>query len=351
MFERSAAGRADAAVRRARAWRLLSRRRWEPWRDCVVITAVNHAVLLAAALTGVRGVGLVAMGALLSVGLAMGTLTVLHDAGHRMYSSRTWPNVLAVQVSTPAGLWVGHWTLKHRVHHKLSQVYPLDEATRSSSLVRLHPAAPSKPWQRGQHLYAWLFYSLAWVGELRSQVRYLRDGQIAGTATPSGAARARSFLVEKGLWLLVLAPYARLMGVEALVVLLVTAETLASLIAAVVLVVGHINEGLEPTAEAPGAAWAAHVIRTTASFSLDSRAMRFLTGGLTHHLAHHLRPMAVRSELPELQETVVREAVLAAGVPQSVYATFPQAVRGHCRRLRELGQPDPVLTPAAGSIA
>jgi linoleoyl-CoA desaturase len=333
-----------------------TRRRWEPWRDCLAIAAINHVVLLTAALLHLHGLALLVAGLVLSVGFAMGTVTVLHDAGHRMYASRTWPNVVAVQVSTPAGLWVGHWTLKHRVHHKLSQVYPLDEATRSSSLVRLHPDAPSKPWQRAQHLYAWFAYSLAWIGELRSQVRYLRDGQIAGTKTPDTPARARSFVAEKALWLAVLAPYVWLMGLGRLVLIIVIAETVASLLAALVLVVGHINEGLTPTSEPPGGAqWAAYLVRTTASFSLDSTAMRWFTGGLTHHLAHHLRPVATRSELPLLHDTVVRDLVVQSGVEQSVYATFPQAVRGHYRRLRELGQPGVVahrnVAPGRESLA
>lgn len=318
-------------------------RRVEPWRDCVIIGLSAHAILIATALLHLHGAGLVAAGVLWSVPLAMGTVTVLHDAGHRMFSAKTWPNVLAVQLSTPAGLWVGHWTLKHRVHHKSSQVYPLDEATRSSSLVRLHPAAVSKPWQRYQQYYAWFAYLLAWIGEVRSQVRYLRDGQIAGTKTPGGRERAWSFASEKALWLLVLAPYVWAMGFTKVVVLIVVGESFASLLAALVLVVGHINEGLRPTNETVGVeSWTKNLILTTASFSLGNPLMRFFSGGLTHHLAHHLRPLALRSELPLLQETVVAEFVAASGLQESVYRSFPQALAGHFRRLRELGQPDEV---------
>jgi fatty acid desaturase len=43
--------------------------------------------------------------------------------------------------------------------------------------------------------------------------------------------------------------------------------------------------------------------------------MRWLTGGLTHHLAHHLRPIAPRADLPRLHATLVPEAARAAGVP------------------------------------
>ncbi len=330
-------------ARRVRRWVAgLPRRRWEPWRDWALITLMNNALLLTVALLQPRGLLLVLAAVPVAVGFAIGTLTVLHDAGHRMFSNRSWPNVLAVQTSTPAGLWVSHWTLKHRVHHKLSQVYPIDEATRSSSMVRLHPDAPGNRWQRAQHFYAWPLYGLAWAGELRSQLRYLRTGEVTGIETPPGAKRLASFVAEKGLCLLVLAPYAWLLGVGRLALLMLVVETLASLIAAVVLVVGHINEGLTPSSQPPGRAWAAYLVRTTASFSTNSRAMRWFTGGMTHHLAHHLRPVAVRSELPRLHETVVRDVVASTGLNHVEYPTLHQAVAGHWRRLRELGQPDAV---------
>lgn len=328
----------------------LPRSRWEPWRDWAVIALINHALLLSVALLHPRGLLLVAAAIPVSIGLTIGTLTVLHDAGHRMFSARAWPNVLAVQTSTPAGLWVSHWTLKHRVHHKFSQVYPLDESTRSSSLVRLHPAAPSKRWQRGQHIYAWPLYGLAWLGELRSQLRYLRTGDVPGAETPPRPARAASFVLEKGLCLLVLLPYAWLLGVGSLAILLAVAETVGSLIAAVILLVGHVSDQLAPSTETCGASWGVNLVRTTASFSTESTMTRWLTGGLTHHLAHHLRPVAVRSELPRVHRTTVRELAATTGIAVVEYATLRQAAAAHWRRLRALGQPDlvPLRAVTAG---
>jgi len=326
------------------------RRRWEPWRDWAVIGVLTHAVLVATAATRPHGVWLVLAGVALSVCFAVGTITVLHDAGHRMFSAREWPNVLAVQTATPAGLWVGHWTVKHRVHHKLSQVYPVDEATRSSALVRLHPAAASNRWQRGQHVYAWALYGLVWLGELRSQLRYVRNGEVAGSAAPPPLHRRLwSFSAEKAMWLLVLAPYTWWLGWGPMAVLLVIAETLASMMTAVILVVGHINEGLTPTTESLGEPWAVNLVRTTVSFSTSNPLMRWLSGGMTHHLAHHLRPVAVRSELPRLHATVVRDVVAGSGVPLVEYGTLMQAVAGHYRRLRQLGRPASAPCVAGGA--
>jgi linoleoyl-CoA desaturase len=335
----------DAVVprqRRSRATRAvpaaLDRRRLEPWRDALVIGLATHAVLLVTVLLDPGPVGTVLMAVPLACVLSIGTLTVLHDAGHRMFGRSAWPNVLAVQLAVPVGLWVGHWTLKHRVHHKLSQVYPVDESTRSSQFLRLHREAPLLPVHRFQHVYAWGLYCLAWVGELRSQLTYVTTGVVTGTETPPFAARLGSFLGEKALWLVVLSPYAWALGAGRTVLLVVVAMTIGSLTSAVVLVVGHINEGLVSDPGAPRD-WAAHLVRTTASFSTGSTAARLLTGGMTHHLAHHLRPSAVRSQFAEIQATTVPEVLQRVGLPQSEYPTFVSAVRAHHRRLRELGAP------------
>lgn len=325
------------ADRRRRRIALPTRQRWEPWRDWAVIALANNGMLAAIAVLHLHGWRLALAALPLGLGFAVGTLTVLHDAGHRMYSPQQWPNVFAVQSSTPVGLWVGHWTLKHRVHHKFSQRYPIDEATRSSGMVRLHPAAPQRRVHRTQHLHALPLYGLAWAGELRSQLTYLRTGVVTGTTTPDGRSRAISFTVEKSLWLLALTPYAVVLGVLRLAVLMLLSMTVASMLAAIALVVGHINTGLQPD-EPERWDWATNLFRTTASFAPDSVFLRFLTGGLTLHLAHHLRPVAVRSELLEINATTVETVAARVQLRPVVFPTLRGAVAGHFRRLRELGQ-------------
>lgn len=302
----------------------------------------NNAVLAAVALARPSMPWLMLAALPLGLGLATATLTVLHDAGHRRLSTRVWLNVLAVQTAAPIGLWVGHWTLKHRVHHRVTQVYPLDDSTRASGLVRLHPSAPRLRVHRFQHIYAWLLYGLAWIGELRSQLAYLRAGTLAGMVAPDRSARARSFVVEKALCVVVLSPYAWFIGPARLVMLLLVSMTLGSAVAAVILVVGHVNTGLSPTSDPPEGreAWSAHLLRTSASFSTQNRLTRWLTGGMTHHLAHHLRATAPRGELPRLHTTTVAEMAAASGSPVVEYPTLLSAVAGHWRALRDLGLPE-----------
>jgi linoleoyl-CoA desaturase len=327
---------------------------WEPWRDWAAIAVLTHGLLLFAALTQPSLPVLLALTVPLGVILSTGTLTVLHDAGHRRLSHRRgWLNVLAVQTAVPVGLWVGHWTLKHRVHHRATAVYPVDDATHASALIRLHPAVPRRAIHRYQHLYAWPLYGLAWLGELQSQLSYLWTGRIDGTRTPGRGRRAASFAAEKTMCVAVLAPYAVLLGLGRLTLLLLAAMTIAGVLAAVVLVVGHINVGLVPSTQVPaGREWAAHLVRTTASFSTGSRAVRWLTGGMTHHLAHHLRPAAARHQLPMIHVRTAAALADEAAEPLRDFPTLRAAVRGHGARLRELGRsdrPSPIGAPAMRS--
>ena len=329
-----------------RGRRLPARRRWEPWRDWAVIAVVTHATLLCVVFADPHGFGLVLAAVPLSLAFAVGTLTVLHDAGHRMFSPRPWVNAVAVQLAAPGGLWSGHWALKHRVHHKFSQIYPYDESTHSTAALRFHTAAPASGPIRYQHLYAWLFYCLAWLGEFRSQFNFLRTGKINGLEPTPLRTRVQSFVGEKVLCAVVLSGYAVALGVGRLLVLLVFMETFTSLLVALALVVGHINRGLVASDD-PEVAWAENLMLSTASFSTGSTLARWLSGGMSHHLAHHLRPVAVRSELPELHRTVVQQVATRTGLPVVEFPTFRAAVLGHRQRLRELSGSTPAATPRA----
>jgi linoleoyl-CoA desaturase len=303
-----------------------------------------HAALLLAVFADPHGFWIVLAAVPVALAFALATITVLHDAGHRMFSSRPWINAVAVQLAAPGGLWSAHWALKHRVHHKFSQIYPYDESTRSASALRLHPSAAVTPSQRYQHFYAWGLYCLAWLGEFRSQLRFLRTGEISGLEPTPVGPRVRSFLAEKALCAVVLSGYAAVLGVGRFLILLAIAETFTSIIAALVLAVGHINRGLLASDD-PEIAWAENLMLSTASFSTGSTLARWLSGGLSLHLAHHLRPVAVRSELPEIHRTVVQEAASRTGLPSVEFPTFRAAVVGHRRRLQELSRSEPAATP------
>jgi linoleoyl-CoA desaturase len=314
----------------------------EAHRDWAIITVTNHSLLvLIAAITAPAPVRVV-LALLLGAGLAIGAITVLHDAGHSRFGRHYLPNMLAAQSAVPIGLWVAQWTLKHQVHHRLPANYPDDEFTTAGGFLRIHPAAPMRAIYRFQHLYAWLLYCLLWPGDLLSQARFLIHGHLPGSDCAMAAKRRfATFLFEKltvGLFLL---PYFLVAGPR-LLPILALAAVFGGLLVSSVLIVGHVNTSLNYTNQETGSqSWASHVVATTASFSTHSRVMNWLTGGLTHHLGHHLRPSASRQELHQLYPRIKNDLERQLGLTVMEFPTLRAAIKGHWHILRQLGGASP----------
>jgi linoleoyl-CoA desaturase len=322
--------------------------RREAWLGWAAYTCAVHVQLLALAVVRLGPVLLGAQIVLLGTTLASALLSVVHDAGHSEFSGRPWVNVLAVHVAVPIGLWVSQYRVKHRVHHNQANVYAVDESTRPHPLLRVHPQAPLRPWHRLQHLYAPALYAFAWVGDARSQIRFLRTG-IAGTSrVGTFRTRAISYAAEKALTVALLLPYVLLAGPVRFVVDGAGVLAVASLFAALVLIAGHVNVGL---VDAPEATFVSRAFSATAAFSTTSPWMRRVSGGLTHHQVHHLRPHAPRSTFSTLHTDLIAPMAVERRLPLIEFPTLTAAVAGHFRRLRQLGvngsddSPSPIPPP------
>jgi linoleoyl-CoA desaturase len=331
----------------------VSNARREAWLGWASYAAAVHLQLMALAFVRLGPAVTALQVVLLGVTLASALLSVVHDAGHSEFSRRPWVNVLAAQIAVPIGLWVGQYRIKHRVHHNQSNVYAVDESTVPHPLLRVHPLTPRRSWHRFQHMYAPALYAVAWVGDLRSQVRYLRTGMAGTESFGTPRTRAVSYVSEKLLTAAVLMPYILIAGPVRAAIIGVGAVCVASLAAALVLIAGHVNLGLEERADAM---FIARTFTTTAAFATDSPWMRRLTGGLTHHHVHHLRPHAARSTFAALQVDVIAPMAIERDLPLVEFPTLRAAIAGHFRQLRELGagsvagdllEPIPVARPEA----
>jgi linoleoyl-CoA desaturase len=308
--------------------------RREAWINWAVYAGAVHLQLLGLALLhlgpGLRFIQIV----LLAATLASALLSVIHDAGHSEFSRRRWVNVLAAQVAVPMGLWVNQYRIKHRAHHQQANVYGVDEATTPHPLLRVHPQAPCRPFHRYQHLYAPALYALAWVGDVRSQVRFLRTGVAGAERVGTVRSRAASYAAEKALTMALLLPYALVAGPARFAGTLVGVILMASLFAALVLIAGHFNVGL---VDDPEATFVERAFMTTVAFSTTSPLMRRLTGGLTHHHVHHLRPHTPRSAFAKMHSELIVPMAAEKGLPLIEFPTLGAAIAGHFRELRALG--------------
>lgn len=334
------AAAAASGLRRAHAG---DQGRIEPWRDLLAILVLNHGLLLASPYLASGLLGTVVWEVLFTLGVAAAVMIVLHDAMHSRFSrDHPWVNVVAVHAVLPIGLWVGHRSTQHMaVHHRHPAVYPIDDFTRASRFLRLHGAAPLLACHRYQHWYAWPAYALLWFVDQGSQLRTLAVGD-RGSALEDASSRwgrAVSLGAERIVCLLVVVPYAAELGPARLLRLTLPALLAGGLIAATILAVGHIADGLaSPTVAATGDAATRDVYRTTASFAVHNRPLAWSTGGLSRHLAHHLFPDAPRCSLEGLTESLVVVGRRDLGVEAVVFPTLASAIRAHQQRLRQLGR-------------
>lgn len=311
----------------------------EAYRDWLIVLIVNNVLLAGIAVPRIPIAWRLTACLLLSVGFAIGAIIVLHDAGHHRFSRHYIPNMLTVNTAVPVGLWVAHWTIKHRAHHRLPAAYPDDGFTQANGLLRLHPEAPYRSFYRFQHIYAGLIYTLMLPGELLSQVSFLIKGSIGGERqTTPLTRRLVTFSAEKLVTFLVLLPYLLVSNLWNFLVLLTASCVLAGFITACILVIGHVNVGLVYERRDDGPfAWQSYVVSTTASFSTASPTMAWITGGLTHHLVHHLYPQASRKQLRAMYRTTVAAVEERVHITSVEFSTFRAALRGHWVALKKLG--------------
>lgn len=308
----------------------------EAWLGWAAYAVAVHAQLVALVLLRPHGFVLAAAVVLLGATLASALLSVVHDAGHNEFDAkRDWVNNGAVHLAVPTGLWVAQYRTKHRTHHKQANVFPVDESTRPHPLLRVHAGAPLRRWHRGQHVYAPALYALAWLGDVRSQLSFLRTGVAGAVRDDCPRDRLRSFALEKLCTAAVLSPYVLIAGPVRFALVAAAVMSVTSLLAALVLLVGHVNVGV---VDEPGAPFLRQVLTSTTAFSTSSPWLRRLTGGLTHHQVHHLRPHAPRSTFSQLHTELIVPMSRQQGVPLLEFPSLRSALAGHFRMMRQLGR-------------
>ncbi|MFC4110793.1 fatty acid desaturase family protein [Micromonospora zhanjiangensis] len=263
--------------------------------------------------------------------VGLGVVSILHHGGHRHFSRNDWINSLWVQVACPVGLWVGHWGLKHRVHHRFPAAYPDDPFTSASTLFRFHPSAPHKIYHRWQHYYVLLAYTTYWIIDQASQLTFLVTGSTYGRHGLRMKGRWPGYCWEKACFALTIAPYLYFFGVGFVERFFVTV-TIGSLAASILVSMNHISLGARVAEQHSD--WRQIVADSTVNYSIDSTMIGFLSGGLNTHSVHHLMPNETRANMRSLHrqllETVDDECI--------TFSSMLDAVRAHFAALKWLGK-------------
>lgn len=285
---------------------------------------------------------------IMSFGVAGIGLSVMHDANHGSYSSKSWINTLFGYSLNLVGANAFNWKVQHNVmHHTFTNIYDHDEDISPRGVLRLSPQSDWKKMHKYQFIYAWFLYGLmtiVWVvlKDFVRIVRYQKDGMVK--------KQHANIYVE---WIILIATKLGYIGYIFVVPLMFTSLTwwqillgivimhyIAGFILAIIFQPAHVIEGTEyPMPDENNTLennWAVHQLHTTTNFSNKSRWFSWYVGGLNYQIEHHLFPNICHVHYRKISN-IVKSTAAEFGVPYKHVNTFLDALKGHVRLLKELG--------------
>jgi len=288
----------------------------------------------------------VAIPLLISLGLALAAVgfSVMHDGGHRSYSSHSGTNRWAALALDFLGGSSFVWKFKHNVlHHSYPNVEGADDDIEFLPFLRLSPGQPRYWFHRFQFLY-WpfllVFLAPKWIF-LDDFVAVAR-GEVGGHPLPPLATRDWLTLLAGKLCFVVWAIAIPLLFLDPLVYLVGAAFVfgLQGFTLGIVFQLAHTMEGASffSADDAASLPWAEHQVATTVDFACDNALLTWFVGGLNFQVEHHLFPQIGHRHYPALAP-IVREVCARHGIRPHEHLTLRGALAAHVRHLYQLGCP------------
>ncbi len=270
-----------------------------------------------------------------------------HDAIHGAFSPRPWLNQLFAHSFDLIGASSYCWSRAHNfVHHTYTNITGVDHDLEPGPWMRFYPRKDPAYLHRFQHLYSFAMYSLTalvWVLK-KDFVQVLSPDPGTGKRAPLteffkvvgwkafhlGIFVGAPMVFSHWAWWQVLIGYWMAMSV-------------AGVKLAVVFQLAHVVEETVfiPSTTTDKVPWVEHQFRTTANFAIDNPVARFLCGGLTHQIEHHLFSRICHVHYPALSK-IVREVAREHGIPYHLNETFFGALGSHMRQMQRSGR-EPAL--------
>lgn len=278
-------------------------------------------------------------------GLIQGLMgfNISHDAVHGAYSASS-------KINRRLGYlfdWNGEssliWRVTHNgLHHTYTNITGHDGDIDKATLLRFSPHDPWRPFNRFQHLYTPILYSLIsfpWIffGDYQWMVQTRKKENIS-------KKDLALFLIFKAsnLFLMALLPFLVLSApISQIVVGLIVMHMSGGFLIAVVFQLAHLVEGVEfplPSKEGEiDEEWAIHEMKTTSNFATDNFLLSWFLGGLNFQVEHHLFPQVCHIHYPQISK-IVRQVAAERGVPYNEHKTFIGALKSHFRLIKKFGK-------------
>ncbi len=270
-------------------------------------------------------------------------LNIAHDSNHNAISSVPSVNKVLNYVFDLCGISSYMWRiLHHRGHHSCINLHDEDDALAGRRIFRFTPHEPRTRLHRFQHIYALLAYALFSLDYV-----FLRDFECFFFPSHEYLKRtkhpAREYAIlflGKGFYLayMVILPIMWLGKSPWLVALaFLLVHMIVGLTVSLVFQTTHtVDSTYFPSSRSEFDNGVYHIFATTADYATENPMVGWLTGGLNHHIAHHLCPFVCHTHYAPLTR-IVKETAQEFGIPYRQHPTMGRAVMHHLRLLKQLG--------------
>jgi linoleoyl-CoA desaturase len=270
-------------------------------------------------------------------------LNIAHDSNHNAISSRPLVNKIFNYAFDLCGISSYMWRfLHHRGHHSCINVHEEDDAISGRGIFRFTPYETRTPLHRFQHIYALFFYALFSLDYV-----FLKDFRCFFFPTHEYLKRARHPLREyailfagKGFYLtyMLILPLT-VLGKSPLLVFgaFLLVHLVVGLSVTLVFQTTHtIDSTYFPSNRSEFENGVYHIFATTADYAPENPLVSWLTGGLNHHIVHHLCPFVCHTHYAPLTR-IVKDTAEEFGIPYRQHPTMTGAIRHHLILLKQLG--------------
>ncbi len=332
-------------IKKTGDWRLFSK----------TIILIGSAITMYALLMFVNMSALPALliCALLGFVFASIGFSVMHDANHGSYSTKTKLNDFLGLSANALGASSFFWKQKHNIiHHTYTNVDGIDDDIAKSPIIRHCESQKWVPAHKVQHLYLLPVYALSsifWIF-IMDFTKYFTRRIFTTEAWKMSTKNHVIFWVTKILYLtfyivLPIMVWGFLPWLAGFFVL----NAVMGLTLSLVFQLAHVVENTEFEHVALDAtkhietAWAEHQMKTTANFAMGNKVISWFVGGLNYQIEHHLFPRVSHVHYPAISKIVMQKCA-EFNLPYNKYDTMSEAVASHFRVMKDLGKkPEMVL--------
>jgi len=266
-------------------------------------------------------------------------LSVQHDANHGSFSSNQLINRLASFTDEFIGGSALMWRHQHNIaHHALPNHKDIDADTFSNfPLMRFNPKLPIASWNKYQHIYGPVLYSLLGISyPIGDILAYLRGHYEYIPIQPLRPIDRILFILGKSLhtiFCIIIPIY--LFGISSLFYFYFPMQLFGSFYLASLFAVSHNNSVCEYNINLGEKEWAEIQIRTSANWSVGSFMWLCLSGGLNYQIEHHLFPGVSHIYYPAISK-IVKRICEEEKIPYNSYPTFTSLYVDHILTLKKL---------------